>query len=72
VASDAKQPSPRQKAWAEVVGEVGAVLLGVLLTALGFEFGYGLIVIGGIGLVVTLVRRRQTLLGRPVVGADEA
>lgn len=51
---------------------MGAVLLGVLLAALGFEFGYGLIVIGGIGLVVTLVRRRRTLLGRPVVGVDEA
>jgi hypothetical protein len=66
VPSQAKQPSKRQKAWAALAGEVSAILLGALIAALGFEdFGYGLMAIGVIGFVITLVRHRRTLAGRP-------
>jgi predicted MFS family arabinose efflux permease len=64
VAGESRQLSERQKAWAEVAGEVGAILLGGLIAALGLEdFGYGLMAFGVIGFVVTFVRRRRTLLG---------
>jgi hypothetical protein len=68
VPSQSKQPSERQKAWAELAGEVGAILLGALIAAVGFEdFGYGLMAIGAIGVVITLVRHRRALAGRPAV-----
>jgi hypothetical protein len=47
-----------------VAGEVGAILLGGLIAALGLDdFGYGLMALGVIGFVITFVRRRRTLLG---------
>jgi len=61
-----KQPSKRQKAWAELAGEVGAILLGALIAAVGLEdFGYGLMTLGALGFVITVVRHRRTLAGRP-------
>ena len=66
--SESKRPSKRAQAWAELAGEVGAVLLGALIVALGWtDFGVGLMVIGAVGFVVTLVRSRGAL-GRPADG----
>jgi hypothetical protein len=67
-----QQPSKRAQAWAELAGEVGAILLGALIVALGWtDFGVGLMAIAAIGLVITLVRSRRVLLGRPAGGEDE-
>ncbi len=66
--SESNRPSKRAQAWAELVGEVGAILLGALIVALGWtDFGVGLMAIGAIGFVITLVRSWGAL-GRP---ADE-
>jgi hypothetical protein len=66
VTSGSKRPSKQAQAWAELVGEVAAILLGALIVALGWtDFGVGLMVIGAIGFVVTLRRSRRALLGRP-------
>jgi hypothetical protein len=62
VTGESKQPSKRARAWAELAGEVGAVLLGALIVALGWtDFGVGLMVIGAVGFVITLVRSRRAL-----------
>jgi hypothetical protein len=67
--SEPKRPSKRAQAWAELAGEVAAILLGALIVALGWtDFGMGLMAIGAIGLVITLVRSRWVLLGRPADG----
>jgi hypothetical protein len=69
VTSELKRPSKRAQAWAELAGEVAAILLGALIVALGWtDFGVGLMAIGAIGFVITLVRSRRALLGRPVDG----
>jgi hypothetical protein len=67
--SELKRPSMRAQAWAELAGEAAAILLGALLiVALGWtDFGVGLMAIGAIGFVVTLVRSRRSL-GRPADG----
>ena len=66
--SESKRPSKRAQAWAELAGEVGAILLGALIVALGWtDFGVGLMAIGAIGFVITLVRSRRAL-GRPADG----
>jgi hypothetical protein len=63
--SEAKRPSKRAHGWAELAGEVAAVVLGAVIVALGWaEFGVGLMVIGAIGFVITLVRSWRVLLGR--------
>jgi hypothetical protein len=57
---------------AELAGEVAAILLGASVVALGStDFGVGLMAIGAIGFVITLVRSRPAL-GRPAdrYGAD--
>ena len=52
--SESKRPSKRAQAWAELAGEVAAILLGALIVALGWtDFGVGLMVIGAIGFVIT-------------------
>jgi hypothetical protein len=62
----AKRPPKRAQAWAELAGEIAAVLLGAVIVALGWtDFGVGLMAIGAIGFVITLVRSRRVLLGRP-------
>lgn len=69
--SESKRPSKRAQAWAELAGEVGAILLGALIVALGWrDLGVGLMAIGAIGFVITLVRSRRVLLGRPAGGED--
>jgi hypothetical protein len=63
--SEAKRPSKRVQAWAELAGEIAAVVLGAVIVALGWtEFGVGLMAIGAIGFVITLVRSRHVLLGQ--------
>jgi hypothetical protein len=65
VPTEPKEPSRRAQALAQVAGEIGAIALGALIVAVGWrDFGVGLVVIGAIGLVVTLVRSRRVLLGR--------
>ena len=60
--SEPRRPSKRAQALAELLGEVAAVLLGALIFSLGWEeFGVGLIVIGCLGFVITLVRSRRVL-----------
>ncbi len=68
--SEPNRPSKQAQAWAELAGEVGAVLLGALIFfALGWTFGVWLMVLGAIGFIVTLVRsRRGGALGRPADG----
>ena len=67
--SELKRPSKRAQAWAELAGEVAAILLGALIVSLGWtDFGVGLMAIGAIGFVITLVRSRRALLGRPADG----
>jgi hypothetical protein len=67
--SESRPPSKRAQAWAELVGEVGAILLGALVVALGWtDFRVGLMAIGAIGVAITLVRSRRVLLGRPAGG----
>jgi hypothetical protein len=64
--SESKRPSKRAQAWAELAGEVGAIVLGAVLVAVGWtDFGVGLMAIGAVGFVITLVRSRRVLLGRP-------
>ena len=71
--SESKRPSKRAQAWAELAGEVGAVLLGVLLVVLGWaDFGVGLMAIGAAGFVITLVRSWRVLLGRRADEQDDA
>lgn len=68
MSDEARQPSPRARALAELAGEVAAVLLGALIIALGWpDFGVGLMALGAFGLVATLVRSRRVLFG----SADE-
>jgi hypothetical protein len=63
--SEAKRPSKRAQTWAELAGEVAAVVLGAVIVALGWtEFGVGLMVIGAIGFVITLMRSWRVLLGQ--------
>jgi hypothetical protein len=59
---EGKRPSKRAQAWAELAGEVAAVVLGAVLVVVGWtEFGVGLMAIGAIGFVVTLVRSWRVL-----------
>jgi hypothetical protein len=52
-----RTPSPKVQAWAQVAGEVLAILLGAALIAWGWKgFGETLLVVGVIGLVVSLLR----------------
>ena len=52
-----KTPSPKAQAWAELVGEVLAILLGVAMIAWGWKgLGETLVIVGSIGLVISLVR----------------
>ncbi len=61
--SDRAQPSRRARAWAELAGELAAILLGGLIIAMGWkDFGVPLVAIGVIGFVVTLVRSRSALV----------
>jgi hypothetical protein len=69
VLSEVERPSKRAQARAELAGEVAAVVLGAVTAALGWtEFGVGLMAIGAIGFVITLVRSWQVLLGRGAGG----
>jgi hypothetical protein len=69
VTSESKRPSKRAQALAELAGEVAAIVLGAVLVAIGWpDFGVGLMAIGALGFVITLVRSRRVLLGRPADG----
>jgi hypothetical protein len=62
--SELKRPSKRSQAWAELAGEVGAILLGAFIFFVpGWTFGVWLMAIGAI----TLARSRRAL-GRPADG----
>jgi hypothetical protein len=66
--SELKRPSKRSQAWAELAGEVGAILLGAFIFFVpGWTFGVWLMAIGAIGFVITLARSRRAL-GRPADG----
>jgi hypothetical protein len=67
--SEAKPPSKRAQAWAELAGEIAAVVLGAVIVALGWtEFGVGLMAIGAVGFVITLARWWRVLLRRAADG----